>query len=62
MDAASADVKFLGEDADDYLGVHVSAAGDVEGDGAQDLLLSAGRDDDGGTNAGAVHLVSGGGS
>ncbi len=43
---------------DDYLGLAASAAGDVDGDGYDDLLASY-RDDDAGTDAGAVAIFRG---
>jgi alpha-tubulin suppressor-like RCC1 family protein len=40
-------------------GSQVAAAGDVDGDGLADLLLSAQRDDAAGDNAGAAYLIYG---
>ena len=45
--------------ANQSAGEKVAGVGDVDGDGYDDLLLSAVRDDDGGTNAGAAYLVYG---
>jgi hypothetical protein len=45
-------------DESDWAGV-VSAAGDVDGDGAEDLLGGSLLDDQGATNAGAAYLVRG---
>ena len=42
---------------DDRFGLSVAAAGDVDGDGVLDLAVGAVRDDTGGTNRGAVHLL-----
>ena len=43
----------------DYLGRAVSAAGDMNGDGLDDLLIGAPRDDAGASNAGATYLIYG---
>lgn len=43
-------------DNEDYLGVSVSAVGDINGDGNIDLAVGAHGDDDGGTNRGAVYI------
>ena len=51
------------EDADHILygdtsvGRRVAAAGDIDGDGLDDILVSESSNDQGGSNAGAVHLV-----
>jgi hypothetical protein len=42
-------------DDDDRLGMCVAGPGDLDGDGAVDLLVGASRDDDGGLNRGALH-------
>jgi VCBS repeat-containing protein len=49
-----------GDAADDRAGVSVSAAGDVNGDGFDDLIVGAYRGDDGGTNAGESYVIFGG--
>ncbi|MFH1466209.1 MAG: hypothetical protein ABIO70_17625 [Pseudomonadota bacterium] len=49
--------EFLGESLNDFAGCAVSTAGDVDGDGYDDLLIGAEGDDDGGTNAGRAYLV-----
>jgi len=53
------DVKLLAESRDDYAGSSVSGAGDVDGDGLDDLLIGAYGDDDGGSSAGAAYLFLG---
>lgn len=54
MDAA--DAIFTGEAANDGAGFSVSGGGDVNGDGAPDLLISAWKNDDGATDAGKTYL------
>ena len=44
----------------DNLGVSVSGAGDVNGDGIDDLIAEANRGDDGGAQAGEAYVVYGG--
>ena len=52
-------VYFHGESSDDYAGFGISGAGDVNGDGYDDILIGAYGDDDGGTDAGQTYLVFG---
>ncbi len=52
-----ADYSFVGENSEDYAGVSVSSAGDVDGDGLDDLLVGASGNDDGGINAGKAYLL-----
>jgi hypothetical protein len=60
LDLALADVRLLGAAAEDTAGVSVAAAGDVNGDGAADLVVGAmGSDEGGSTNRGAAVLVYG---
>ncbi|MFT5682823.1 MAG: hypothetical protein ACI8RZ_003747 [Myxococcota bacterium] len=57
---SSADLILTGVAADDNAGVSVAGAGDVDGDGADDLLIGADQEDSGGSNAGAAYLIYGG--
>jgi hypothetical protein len=59
LDLSRADAKLVGEELGDWEGVGVSGAGDVDGDGRDDLLVGADGDDDGGRGAGAAYLVLG---
>ena len=52
MTLSDADAKMLGEDFQDYAGYAVAAAGDVDMDGAPDMLIGA-------HGAGKVHLILG---
>ncbi len=56
---AVADAVLTGDSAGDRFGRSISAAGDVDGDGYADLVVSADFDDDGGDNAGAVFVFEG---
>ena len=51
--------KILGDAAYDRAGLAVSAAGDIDGDGFDDVLVAAPNHDAGGPNAGAVYLIFG---
>jgi len=59
LDLADADAKLLGEAEDDAAGYAVASAGDVDGDGLDDVLVGAQTHDASGTNAGAAYLVLG---
>jgi hypothetical protein len=59
IDLSLADYTFLGESAGDQAGVSVSSAGDVDGDGLDDLLVGADRNDDVESGAGKVYLILG---
>jgi len=52
--------KIVGEAAGDLAGISVSAAGDVDGDGFDDLIVGAFLNDAGGANAGAGYVLFGG--
>lgn len=56
---STADSKVTGEDSDDNAGWSVASAGDMDGDGQDDLLIGAFREDAGGNGAGAAYLVYG---
>jgi hypothetical protein len=59
VDLAAADLRVVGEEDADETGATVAAAGDVDGDGLQDLLVGAPRNDRGGFNSGAAWLLTG---
>ncbi len=54
-----ADASFGGETAQDYSGQSLAGAGDVDGDGFDDFLISAVGNDQAATDAGKVYLVLG---
>jgi hypothetical protein len=60
-DVNDADVTLLGTGASDNLGYAVGYAPDVNGDGADEVILTAYGNNDGATDAGAVYLFLGGG-
>ena len=49
-----------GDQGEDELGISVSAAGDVNGDGYDDLIVGARYGDNGGGNAGEAYVIWGG--
>jgi hypothetical protein len=55
-----ADVTFTGGMDDDYLGISVSSAGDVNGDGYNDVIIGANKADGGGTDRGQAYIYYGG--
>ena len=60
IDLADADVTLNGTAPADRAGWSVASAGDVDGDGADDVLVGAPLNDDNGSYAGAAYLVHGG--
>ena len=56
---SSADAVYYGESPGDWAGWSVDCAGDTNGDGYDDVLVGAWRDDDGGIDAGAAYLIAG---
>ena len=56
---ASADMVIVGENTDDLVGSAVAVSPDIDGDGGADLILGAGSEDSGGSDAGAAYLVLG---
>jgi hypothetical protein len=57
--AGTGGFKIQGEDAGDYAGSSVSAAGDVNGDGIDDLIVGSMLNGSGGNQAGAAYVVFG---
>ena len=58
-DVGQADASFVGQYGDDYSGSSVASAGDVDGDGLDDLVIGASQNDEGGSNSGKTYLVLG---
>jgi hypothetical protein len=58
--AASQGFLIQGDTAEDLAGASVSSAGDINGDGFDDLMVGALLGDDRGTNAGEAYVVFGG--
>jgi hypothetical protein len=57
LSSTNADAFFTGEAAGDYAGISVAIAGDVDGDGLDDVMIGATGNDDGGSNAGKAYVV-----
>jgi len=59
MSLVDADASFIGENEEDYAGRTIAGAGDVNGDGYDDMLITAKDNDEGGDDAGQVYLIFG---
>jgi hypothetical protein len=59
LDLIQATAKLVGEHEGDSAGFALSSAGDVNGDGHDDILIGAYLEDSGGDGAGAAYLVHG---
>ncbi len=57
---AAADAMFTGEVPGDFAASDLAGAGDVNGDGYDDILLSGGNNDEGAHDAGKIYLFLGG--
>ena len=57
LDLSEADFTFIGEDIEDFAGLAVASAGDVDGDGFDDILISSRVNDDGGNDTGKTYLI-----
>jgi len=60
LDANQANVILTGENSNDHFGCSVSTAGDVNGDGFDDVIVGAQDNDAGGLNAGRAYIFFGG--
>jgi hypothetical protein len=56
---SQADASFIGEDVGDWSGNSIDGAGDVNGDGYDDILIGANLDEEAGANAGQTYLILG---
>ncbi len=57
IDLSNANASFIGENGNDESGYSVVGAGDVNGDGYDDILIGAMQNDDGGNDAGQIYLI-----
>ena len=57
LSLSEADFTFVGENMEDFAGLAVASAGDVDGDGLDDILISSRVNDDGGNDAGKTYLI-----
>ena len=60
IDLSDADYTFTGENSNESAGHSVSSAGDVDGDGRDDILIGAFLNGDAGSGAGKAYLILGG--
>ncbi len=60
-DLSIADAKLIGEAAGDWAGLSVAIAGDLDGDGLDDMVIGAPFNETYGTNTGAAYVLHGGG-
>ena len=56
---ADSNASFIGEHQDDRSGMAVAGAGDLNGDGYNDIMISAPQNDEAGDNSGEVYLIFG---
>ena len=56
---SNASATFLGEAAEDQFGISLSAVGDINNDGYDDIVISADSNDDGGSNSGKLYVFFG---
>lgn len=56
INLADADAGFIGENSQDFAGFSVAGGGDIDHDGADDVLISANQNDENGPDAGKVYL------
>jgi hypothetical protein len=57
LDLEYADARFMGEAEGDYAGISVSGAGDVDGNGSDDILIGAHEEGTAAERAGAAYLL-----
>ena len=50
--------QLVGVNADDFSGASISSAGDIDGDGLDDLIIGAAKADGGGSNSGETYLIA----